>query len=244
MRPALDLRAHLDTRGSAILMTISLILIVGFAALGGLLQPLFLADSSSDINLTLIVLSLPLSLIIPVIAVLIVAGEWSDGSIQLTFLQRPGRLGVLASKVIAAVMVIAAIVAFAYALAALTTWIGGELIGEGAIFSAFGDALTTQLIGLAAILLFSLAVGIALQSTVVGLVAAIGIPFVVGTATAVAMLTGSEVLMDVVRAVDLQTAATVLASGDATAFELIPLVLLVVLPAVYGAWRWNNREVA
>ncbi|GAA1301927.1 ABC transporter permease [Brachybacterium tyrofermentans] len=244
MRPALDLRAHLDTRGSAILMTISLILIVGFAALGGLLQPLFLADSSSDINLTLIVLSLPLSLIIPVIAVLIVAGEWSDGSIQLTFLQRPGRLGVLASKVIAAVVVIAAIVAFAYALAALTTWIGGELIGEGAIFSAFGDALTTQLIGLAAILLFSLAVGIALQSTVVGLVAAIGIPFVVGTATAVAMLTGSEVLMDVVRAVDLQTAATVLASGDATAFELIPLVLLVVLPAVYGAWRWNNREVA
>ncbi|MGO3312617.1 MAG: ABC transporter permease [Brachybacterium tyrofermentans] len=244
MRPALDLRSHLDTRGSAILMTISLILIVGFAALGGLLQPLFLADSSSDINLTLIVLSLPLSLIIPVIAVLIVAGEWSDGSIQLTFLQRPGRLGVLASKVIAAVVVIAAIVAFAYALAALTTWIGGELIGEGAIFSAFGDALTTQLIGLAAILLFSLAVGIALQSTVVGLVAAIGIPFVVGTATAVAMLTGSEVLMDVVRAVDLQTAATVLASGDATAFELIPLVLLVVLPAVYGAWRWNNREVA
>ncbi|MGO2312981.1 ABC transporter permease [Brachybacterium tyrofermentans] len=244
MRPALDLRAHLDTRGSAILMTISLILIVGFAALGGLLQPLFLADSSSDINLTLIVLSLPLFLIIPVIAVLIVAGEWSDGSIQLTFLQRPGRLGVLASKVIAAVVVIAAIVAFAYALAALTTWIGGELIGEGAIFSAFGDALTTQLIGLAAILLFSLAVGIALQSTVVGLVAAIGIPFVVGTATAVAMLTGSEVLMDVVRAVDLQTAATVLASGDATAFELIPLVLLVVLPAVYGAWRWNNREVA
>ena len=244
MRPALDLRSHLDTRGSAILMTISLILIVGFAALGGLLQPLFLADSSADINLTLIVLSLPLSLIIPVIAVLIVAGEWSDGSIQLTFLQRPGRLGVLASKVIAAVVVIAAIVAFAYALAALTTWIGGELIGEGAIFSAFGDALTTQLIGLAAVLLFSLAVGIALQSTVVGLVAAIGIPFVVGTATAVAMLTGSEVLMDVVRAVDLQTAASTLASGDATAFELIPLVLLVVLPAVYGAWRWNNREVA
>lgn len=244
MRPALDLRSHLDTRGSAILMTISLILIVAFAALGGLLQPLFLADSSSDISVTLLVLSLPLSLIIPVIVVLIIAGEWSDGSIQLTFLQRPGRLGVLASKVIAASVVIAALVAFAYALAALTTWVGGELIGDGANFSAFGDALTTQLLGLAAILLFSLAVGIALQSTVVGLVAAIGIPFVVGTATAVAMLTGSATLMDVVRAVDLQTAASVLASGDATAFELIPLALLVILPAAYGALRWNNREVA
>lgn len=244
MRPALDLRAHLDTRGTAILMTISLILIVAFAALGGLLQPLFLPDSTSEVALTLYVLSLPLSLIIPVIAVLITAGEWSDGSIQLTFLQRPGRLGVLASKVIAAIVVVAALLAFSVALAALTTWIGGDLIGDGASFSGMGDALATLLATHGATLLFALAVGIALQSTVLGLVAAIGIPFVVGTATAIATLTGSETLMDIVRAIDLQTAAMALGAGDATAFELVPLALLVVLPAAYGAWRWNRREVA
>lgn len=244
MRPALDLRAHLDTRGTAILMTISLILIVGFAALAGLLQPLFLPDSTSEMALTLYVLSLPLSLIIPVIAVLITAGEWSDGSIQLTFLQRPGRLGVLASKVIAAIVVVLVLLALSVAMAALTTWIGGELIGDGAVFSGMGDALASLLATLGATLLFSLAVGIALQSTVLGLVAAIGIPFVVGTATAIAMLTGSETIMDIVRAVDLQTAAMALGSGDATAFELLPLALLVVLPAAYGAWRWNSREVS
>lgn len=244
MRPALDIRAHLDTRGTKILMTISLVLIVAFAALGGLLQPLFLADGTSDVMFTVIILNLPLSLIIPVIAVLITAGEWSDGSIQLTFLQRPGRLGVLASKVIAALVVVAVLVAFSIAMAALTTWIGGDLLGEGANFSTMDNVLTTQLAALGATLLFSLAVGIALQSTVLGLVAAIGVPFVVGTATAVAMLTGSETLTDIVRAIDLQTASAVLGAGDATAFELLPLLLLVILPAAYGAWRWNRREVA
>lgn len=244
MRPALDIRAHLDTRGTKILMTISLVLIVAFAALGGLLQPLFLADGTSDVMFTVIVLNLPLSLIIPVIAVLITAGEWSDGSIQLTFLQRPGRLGVLASKVIAALVVVAVLVAFSIAMAALTTWIGGDLLGEGANFSTMDNVLTTQLAALGAILLFSLAVGIALQSTVLGLVASIGVPFVVGTAAAVAMLTGSETLTNIVRAIDLQTASAVLGAGDATAFELLPLLLLVILPAAYGAWRWNRREVA
>ncbi|GAA1489194.1 ABC transporter permease [Brachybacterium sacelli] len=243
MRPALDIRAHLDTRGTAILLSISLILIVAFAALGGLLQPAVVPGGSSDVNFTVIALSLPLTLIIPIIAVMITAGEWSDGSIQNTFLQRPGRAGVLGSKVLAAIAVIAALVVMSLALAALTTWIGGELLGEGAVFDTFDTVLTTQLATLAATLLFSLAMGVALQSTVLGLLAAIGFPFVIGTASGVATITGSETVVDVVRALDLQTAAVTFADGDAGAFELLPLLLLVILPAAYGAWRWNHREV-
>lgn len=243
MRPALDIRAHLDTRGAAILMTISVIAVVAFAALGGLVQPAVMPDATSDVELTVIVLILPLSLIIPIIAVLITAGEWSDGSIQNTFLQRPGRLGVLGSKLIAATLVVAALVALSVAMAALTTWIGGDLLGDGALFDSLGDVFTTQLATLAATLLFSLAMGIALQSTVMGLLAAIGFPFVIGTGASIAMLTGSEVVTDIVRALDLQTAAAVLADGRGGAFELIPFVLLVILPGAYGVWRWNHREV-
>lgn len=243
MRPALDIRAHLDTRGAAILMAISLLLIVAFAALGGLVQPAIVPDRTSDVEISVFVLTLPLSLIIPIITVMMIAGEWSDGSIQNTFLQRPGRGGVMASKVVATIVVIAVLVLLSIALAAAATWIGGDLIGDGARFDSLEGVFTTQLAGLAAVLLFSLAMGLALQSTVLGLLAAIGFPFVIATASGVAVLTGSDLVTDVVRALDLQTAAAALAGGEAGAFELIPLVLLVILPAAYGAWRWNHREV-
>lgn len=243
MRPDIDLRAFLDTRGSAILLTLSLLAVVVFAALGGLLQPALQPEGISDLDITAFVLTLPLSIIIPVLTVMITAGEWSDTSIQNTLLQRPGRLGVLTSKVITAVIVFVVLVALSFGLAAGTTWIGGELLGEGAVLSSVDGMLTTQLAVLVVTLLFSLAMGIVLQSTVLGLVAAIGVPFMVTTAGGLAAIFGSQVLTDVIRAVDLQAAATTLAGGDATAFELIPLVLLVVVPTLLGVQRWRMREV-
>lgn len=243
MRPDIDLRSYLDTRGAAILLTLSLLLLVGFAALGGLIQPAVMPDSTSDVAFTFSILSLPLSLIIPVIAVMITAGEWSDRSIQNTFLQRPGRLAVLASKVIAAIVVVAVLVALSIGLAAAATWIGGELMGQGAIFSSFEDVLSTQLLMHVATLLFALATSILLQSTVIGLVVAIGLPFVISTAGAITMAFGSELISNIVRAVDLTAASTALATGEAGAFELLPLALLVLLPAALGMRRWSLREV-
>ncbi|MGP9603018.1 ABC transporter permease [Brachybacterium sp. AOP42-E1-35] len=243
MRPAIDLRSFLDTRGAAILLTLSVLIIAGFAALGGLIQPAVMPGGISDVEFTFVVLALPLSLIIPVITVMMVAGEWSDKSIQNTLLQRPGRFAVLTSKVLAATVVFLALMALSIGLAAAATWVGGELLGEGAIFSSMEGVLTTQLAMMAATLLFSLAMAILLQSTVIGLVTAIGTPFVITTAGTLAMVFGSEVISDIIRAVDLQTAAITFGGGEATAFELLPLLLLVIVPTVFGIRRWNRREV-
>lgn len=243
MRPDIDLRSYLDTRGAAILLVLSGLALLGFAALGGMALPSLVPDAVPDVEMTVIVLSLPLGLIIPVIAVMMTAGEWSDRSIQITLLQRPGRQTVLASKAIAAVAVVAVLVLLSFLLAALATWLGQVLSGQDANFASWDGVLTTQLAVLAATLVFSLAMGILLQSTVLGLVAAIGFPFVVTTATSIAMATGSDLFADVMRALDLQSAAARLGGGTATAFELIPLALLVIAPTVAGAWRWNRREV-
>lgn len=243
MRPDIDLRSFLDTRAAAILLTLSLLSLVGAAVLGGLIQPALLPARTSDVELTVIVLTLPLSLIIPVVTVLMTAGEWSDRSIQNTLLQRPGRTAVLISKVIAATAVFAALVAISFALAAATTWIGGEALGEGAVFSSLDGVLTTQLAVLVATLLFSLAMGLALQSTVFALLAAIGAPFVITTAATLAMAFGSETLATVIRAVDLQAAAVAFSAGEAEALDLLPLLLLVILPTGLGIWRWHRREV-
>lgn len=243
MRPDIDLRSYLDTRGAAIMLTLSVLALVAFAALGGLIQPYVMPEGTSDVEFTFIVMSLPLSLIIPVITVLIMAGEWSDRSIQNTFLQRPGRLAVLGSKAIASVVVSVVLMALSVGLAAAATWIGGELMGEGAVFSSFRSLLTTQLLTVASTLVFALAMGVLLQSTVVSLVVAIGLPFIVGTAGAIAMAFGSELLTDIVRAVDLTTAASLLGQGEAGAFELLPLLLLVLVPTAFGTRRWMMREV-
>ena len=243
MRPDIDLRGYLDTRLTTITLIISGLAVLGAALLGGLVQPFVFEGEIADISLTTFVLTLPLSLIIPVIAVVVTAGEWSDRSIQVTLLQRPGRLGVLASKVIAATAVVATVVAISLALGFLTTWFAGEVLGERAVFENLGSMLAVQLSVLAATFLFALAMGVVTQSTVLGLIAAIGVPFVISTAAVIVQLTGSAVIADVVRAVDLQTAATQIGNGDGEAFDAIPYLLLVVLPLALGAWRWRTREV-
>src|SRR5699024_6441473 len=80
-------------------------------------------------------------------------------------------------------------------------------------------------------LLISLAMGLLTQSSVLGLLSAIGTPFLTATAVPLATLTGSELFIDVVRAVDLPGAAVALGDGRAGAFELLPLALTVLLPA-------------
>ena len=243
MRPDLDLRAYFDTRGTTIVMAVSFLALLAFAALGGLLVPLVLPEEVIHVEMTVVAVSLPLSLIIPVIAVLITAGEWSDRSMQFTLLQRPSRTAVLLSKTLAAIIVTAGVVALAIALASATTWIGGELLGQGADFSSMEGVMTTQLATLGSYLLISLAMGLLTQSSVLGLLCAIGIPFITATAAPLAMLTGSQLFIDAVRAVDLPGAAVALADGRAGAFELLPLALTVLVPAALGVWRWNRREV-
>ena len=243
MRPDIDLRGALDTRAALILLPLSVLALAGFAALGGLIQPYAMEDGTSALDLTLAIMSLPLALIIPMLAVPIVAGEWSDSSIQNTFLQRPRRGAVLASKVLAATLVVLAVLAIAFGFAAAATWVGGDLLGEGATFFAEGNSLLGQLLALLETLLFSLAAAMLLQSTVLGLVAAIGVPFVISTASSLAVVFGSDVLVDVLRSVDLMSAAVAVADGSAGAFELLPLLLLVLLPGLLGARRWSVREV-
>ena len=51
MRPDIDLRSYLDTRGAAILLTLSVLSLVAFAALGGLIQPAVVPGGISDVEI-------------------------------------------------------------------------------------------------------------------------------------------------------------------------------------------------
>ena len=243
MRPDIDIRSYLDTRSGLAVVILSSLTVLAIALLGGLLQGALIPEAPVDVELTALAVSLPLTLIIPVIAVMMTAGEWSDRSIQVTLLQRPSRLTVLASKLLSTVLVVAVVIAASVLLSVMATWIGGGLLGEGADFTAMDRVMTTHVTVLLATLAFSLAMGVLIQSTVMGLLAAIGFPFIIGTARRIAMLAGSETLDGVLRALDLQAAATVLGDGQAEAFDVLPLLILVVLLLALGAWRWSRREI-
>lgn len=243
MRPDIDIRSYFDTRSGLTVMIVSVLAVLGIALLGGLLQAAVIPEGPVDVELTVIAVSLPMMLIIPVIAVMMTAGEWSDRSIQVTLLQRPERWKVLSSKLLSTVLVVAVLIAGAVLVSVLATWIGGALMGTGSDFSSMDRVMTTQVTVLLATLAFSTAMGVLTQSTVMGLLAAIGFPVMISMARPLAMMAGSEILDGTLRALDLQGAATLLGDGQAQLFDLLPLLILVVLPLAVGAWRWRRREI-
>ena len=89
-----------------------------------------------------------------------------------------------------------------------------------------------------------MAVALLLRSTVLALVVALGVPVVVSAAGGIAAALGRDALVTVVGAVDLQAASSSLAFGEASPIHLLPLLLLVVLPAALGVRGWMRTEVA
>jgi ABC-type transport system involved in multi-copper enzyme maturation permease subunit len=244
MRPDIDIRSFLDTRGGVVISILSVLALIGTGALAGLAQPLFMPEGTSDLKLTIEEMGLPLTVILPIIAVLITAGEWSDRSIQVTLTQRAGRSRVMASKVLTATIVSVALLALAGVVALVATWAGGEWIGSGAVMADGAQALPSTLGMIGAVLFFSIAMGLLTQSTVLGLLTSIGLPFVVTTAGGLVALTGSETLTTLVRAFDVQSAGVNIGLGRPEAVDLVAVALLVAVPVVLGVIRWNRREVA
>lgn len=243
MRPDLDLRAHLDTRGGGLVLALSCALIVLVATTAGLAQPLVSPTRVSEAALTLAAAQPALGLVLPVLAVTVIASGWSDGSIQLTVLHRPGRLGLLGGRLLVGVGLGAAVSLLALLLSLLMTWAGGSLLGDGADFAQVGGMLRVLGAVLAAQLLLGLAAGVLLQSVPVALVVAIALPIVVALAGSLAALTGVEALQTLVRALDLPGAAVAAVSGTAGAPEAVAVLLLAVAPLVVGARRWCLREI-
>lgn len=243
MSPVLDLRAHLDTRAGRLVLLGSVALIVLAVTAAGIEPPLLRPAGTADASLALVAVRRPLSLILPVLAVTIVAGDWSDGSIQQTLLARPGRLRVLGSKLLAGLGLGAAVSVLAMLLVLLAMWIGGSLLGDGTGVELLGASLGELGMLALAQILFALAVGAALQSVVLALVVALGLPVAVSIAGSLAARTGSDVLPALVRALDLEGAALRLATGEAGPAEAGTIALLVLLPLAVGAKRWLIREI-
>ncbi|PWH06611.1 ABC transporter permease [Brachybacterium endophyticum] len=243
VRPLLDLRQVLDTLAMRILLAVSGVCVLGMALLATVLQPLILEpDIQVSSGGALIAVSLVLSVVLPVLTVLTVAGEWPQ-SIQQTFLLRPRRTGVLVSKVIAALAITILVMAVTFGLALGLSALVGSVSGRGASFQNLGDNILG--LGLAGLFsaLFAIACATLLQGTALAMVVSIVVPFVVTIAGNLIGALGSQTVSDVLRYVDLSTAAQAIATNQIEVSSIMAPVLLIVLPFIAGAIRWSRREI-
>jgi ABC-2 type transport system permease protein len=242
LRPLLDLRQVLDTLAMRILLAVSAVCIVGMAVLSTALQPLLIEDAPVLPNGAVIAVSLVLAVVLPVLCVLTVAGEW-PGAIQSTFLLRPRRTAVLVSKVLAAVLIAIVVTAVSLALAVGLSALVGSVSGRGTSYEDLGSALLDY--GLQALLaaLFAIACAALLQGTALAMVIAVVVPFVVSIAASLVMVLASETIVEVMEYLDLSGAASAIANGEVEGSSIGAIVLLIVIPLVAGGVRWSRREI-
>lgn len=244
LRPLLDLRQAVDTRAMRALLLATAAVILGVIALSSVLQAVLLEEPLIAFDITLTLLSVPLSVLLAVIAVLAVAGEWSSGAMQSTLLQRPRRGGVLASKVLAALLLAVGTIVAAVLLSALATWAASAIFGVPATWAGTADVLRGACASMLAGALFGIACAILLQGTALAGAVAIAVPFMVPIVGTIAAAVGVDALVQAVDWFDLQEAARGLSAGRAEPSAFGALLLLLVIPSVLGAWRWSRRELS
>lgn len=243
MRPILDIRQFLDTRGGLAAVIVTVVVTAGLAGLIGLIQPAILPDDAVTFSGPAVAVTFALWIMMPILAVLFIASDWSNASIQTTFLQRPARGAVLVSKIIAVVVVAAVVVGLGILAAWAATAIGGAISDHGASYASAGDDVLALLASSAGALAFGIAIAALVQSTALGLVAALALPFVVSLVSPFVTAFAPDWAADVFSLIDLNTATSHLATGDLDALDAACMVLLIVVPFVFGVIRWSRREV-
>jgi hypothetical protein len=216
---------------------------IGVALVGILVVKLFLGDADELTFLGFVeVTSTPLSLLLPLLAILSVTTEWSQRTALSTFTLEPDRARVVLAKLSAMVTVGALAVAAALTAAAVGNLLGTVLMdGSGAWSlspSEAGDLVLTQVLAVVQ----GFAFGLLLRSTS----AAIVLYYLVAPALSTA-LTVADGLQGAALWLDLSTALVPLTAGSASAQDwaqaLSAAMLWLLLPLGLGLVRLLREEV-
>lgn len=180
----------------------------------------------------------PLGFLLPVMAILLVTGEWSQRNALTTFTMEPRRERVIVAKL--AVTIIASIVAvvIALALGALCTLIGGVMYASGGDWSITGTALLSGLINILVGVLVGFAFAALLLNTPAAIVAYFIIPTVLGILGEVVPWIRDH-LIDWIQTPVLPADAT----GSDWAHLLVSTIIWFVVPVFFGVNRIMRSEV-
>lgn len=244
-----ETRKMFDTRAGLWLFLITGLLLVAAGVISLLVALLNEGIDLTGADLSQIMV-IPLSLLLPVLAILSVTSEWSQRTGLVTFTHEPHRMRVIAAKAVSVAVLVLGIVVVAVALGALTNVLYAALNGSDAVWNLDGTVLAWTLV--TQLLFFAMAFGMAMlflntpATVAVYYVVALLVPFMI-YGPVIALVSWGP---DVIPWIDLAFATAPLTSpgdledaGKTYAQVAVASGIWVVLPILIGSMRVSRAEI-
>jgi ABC-type transport system involved in multi-copper enzyme maturation permease subunit len=248
---AVELRKMWDTRAGLWLLAITGALLL--LALGLTLLVVALND---DVRLSAIefsqIMTIPVSLLVPVLAITSITSEWSQRTGLVSFTLEPHRLRVVWAKLVTVVILALATIVLAIIFGAIGTMLSAAITGNEAVWNIDAGPFAWTIFNQLAYFMMAFAFGLVFLSTPTSIavyyVVALLLPFMVyGTLYAF-----FEWAQDVIPWIDLGFAMTpymnqgpgIPETSSTTLMQVIVTVLIwVVLPFALGLRRVSKAEL-
>ncbi|HEY2877655.1 ABC transporter permease [Nocardioides sp.] len=188
----------------------------------------------------------PITVILPMVALLSITSEWSQRSGLTTFTYVPSRRRVVWAKTLSAVIVAVASMLFAFAVGAVGNVVGSTIAGTPTVWDlSLGHALTIVLGNLISLSIGTM-LGMLLRSSAGGLVMYFVLVLLVPNLSGL-LATSQDWYKDLQPWVDLPYAQTYLFEGMQTGAQWAHVAttvgLWIVLPGIFGLRRVMRSEV-
>jgi ABC-2 type transport system permease protein len=239
---AVELRKMFDTRSGFWLM--SSIGILSVLATGAVI--LFAPDDALAYGNFAAAIGFPMAVVLPMIAILSVTGEWSQRSGLTTFTLVPNRGRVVLAKAIAAVGVAIVSMVIAMVVGALGNVIGSNIAGVPTVWNATATDLLYIVLANVLGLLMGFTLGVLIRNSAGAIVAYFVYSLLLPTVAGMLAAT-QEWFADLRVWVDFQNNQSLLFdagfTGEQWAQLAVTAVLWMVLPMAFGVWRVLRSEV-
>jgi len=239
---AVELRKMFDTRAGAGLMSSIVLLAVTASVLLVAVAP----DDAVTYPSFAQAIGFPLAIVLPLVAILSVTGEWSQRSAMTTFTLVPRRGRVVAAKGVCAVGVGAVSMALGFGIAAVATLVGSAVVGTDPVWGVPVEQhlmiVLANVIGVA----MGFVIGLLTRSSPVAVVTYFLYSFLLPTLTGV-LAAYQDWFAEVRDWVDLQWMTSTLFEGGLTGTDWLQLgtsgALWLLLPLALGSWLTLRAEV-
>jgi hypothetical protein len=237
-----ELRKMFDTRSGFWLM--SSIVITGLLTMVGTIA--FAPDSQLTYYTFAKAIGFPMTVVLPMIAILAITGEWSQRSGLTTFTLVPHRARIIRAKVITSVAVGVAAMLFAFAIGAVGNVIGTAVAGTTQVWDVSLAEAGNIVLGSLLCLLTGTMLGMLIRSSAGALVAYFVYALLLPTVSGI-LATSQEGFRHVQPWVDLNFAQGALftgtLSGEQWANLAVTVTMWLVLPALVGLRLVMRSEV-
>jgi ABC-2 type transport system permease protein len=237
-----ELRKMFDTRSGFWLMAS----IVIAALIATVATILFAPDEDLTYYTFAKAIGFPMTVVLPMIALLSITGEWSQRSGLTTFTLVPHRSRVILAKVISSVTVAVTSMLFAFLLGALGNVVGTTIAGTATVWDVSAAEGVNIVIGNLLCLLTGTMLGMLIRSSAGGLVAYFVLSLLLPTLSGM-LATSQGWFRDAQPWVDLNFAQAALFSGSLTGQQWahvgVTAMIWIAVPAAIGLRLVMRSEV-